>query len=147
VREPFGARTLVFDADEIAGWILQALDGVLPVNKRRDSLKPIVQRALLIRTDSDDAWEPDADAAQGARQGVADPPPAQARRPVPARPRLRARREGVEAWTAADQFLLDEANSLLNGPPFTFGHVVVDEAQDHSPSHSARSAAAARPDR
>jgi DNA helicase IV len=35
-------------------------------------------------------------------------------------------------WTAADQFLVDEANSLLNGPPFTFGHVVVDEAQDHS---------------
>jgi DNA helicase IV len=32
----------------------------------------------------------------------------------------------------ADQFLVDEANSLLNGTPFTFGHVVVDEAQDHS---------------
>ena len=35
-------------------------------------------------------------------------------------------------WTVADQFLVDEANSLLNGTPFTFGHVVVDEAQDHS---------------
>ena len=34
-------------------------------------------------------------------------------------------------WTVADQFLVDEANSLLNGTPFTFGHVVVDEAQDH----------------
>jgi DNA helicase IV len=32
----------------------------------------------------------------------------------------------------ADQFLVDEANSMLNGTPFTFGHVVVDEAQDHS---------------
>ncbi len=28
--------------------------------------------------------------------------------------------------------LLDEANSLVNGPPFTYGHVVVDEAQDLS---------------
>ncbi len=36
------------------------------------------------------------------------------------------------AWTRADQRLIDEANSLLNGPPFTYGHVVVDEAQDHS---------------
>ena len=35
-------------------------------------------------------------------------------------------------WTVADQFLVDEANSMLNGTPFTFGHVVVDEAQDHS---------------
>jgi DNA helicase IV len=35
-------------------------------------------------------------------------------------------------WTAADQFLVDEAHTLLNGTPFTYGHVVVDEAQDHS---------------
>jgi hypothetical protein len=35
-------------------------------------------------------------------------------------------------WTAADQFLVDEANTLLNGTPFKYGHVVVDEAQDHS---------------
>jgi DNA helicase IV len=35
-------------------------------------------------------------------------------------------------WTAADQLLLDEANSILNGPRSTFGHVVVDEAQDLS---------------
>ena len=36
------------------------------------------------------------------------------------------------AWTAADQLLVDEANSILNGPPLVYGHVVVDEAQDHS---------------
>jgi DNA helicase IV len=36
------------------------------------------------------------------------------------------------AWTAADQYLVDEANTLLNGTPFTYAHVVVDEAQDHS---------------
>ena len=32
----------------------------------------------------------------------------------------------------ADQYLVDEAHSLLEGTPFTYGHVVVDEAQDHS---------------
>ena len=36
------------------------------------------------------------------------------------------------SWTAADQLLVDEANSILNGPPLVYGHVVVDEAQDHS---------------
>jgi len=35
-------------------------------------------------------------------------------------------------WTRADQLLIDEANSMLNGSPFTYGHVIVDEAQDHS---------------
>ena len=35
-------------------------------------------------------------------------------------------------WTVADQLLVDEANSILNGPPAVYGHVVVDEAQDHS---------------
>ena len=45
---------------------------------------------------------------------------------------LPGRRGRRRAWTAADQLLVDEANSLLNGPPLTYGHVVVDEAQDHS---------------
>ena len=44
----------------------------------------------------------------------------------------RGRRGRKRAWTAADQLLVDEANSILNGPPLMYGHVVVDEAQDHS---------------
>ncbi len=35
-------------------------------------------------------------------------------------------------WTRADLALLDEAEFVIGGPPRTFGHVVVDEAQDHS---------------
>jgi DNA helicase IV len=38
----------------------------------------------------------------------------------------------TEAWTDADLPLLDEAESLLVGPPRRYGHVVVDEAQDLS---------------
>jgi DNA helicase IV len=45
---------------------------------------------------------------------------------------LDAPRGARRAWTAGDQLLVDEANSLLDGTPFTYGHVVVDEAQDHS---------------
>jgi DNA helicase IV len=38
------------------------------------------------------------------------------------------------AWTAAHLPLLDEAEHLLNGPPArTYGHVVVDEAQELTP--------------
>ncbi|MDH4363363.1 MAG: AAA family ATPase, partial [Acidimicrobiia bacterium] len=37
------------------------------------------------------------------------------------------------SWTAADLPLLDEAQHLCAGVPATYGHVVVDEAQDLSP--------------
>ena len=42
--------------------------------------------------------------------------------------------DGPGAWTAAHLPLLDEAEHLLNGPPArTYGHVVVDEAQELTP--------------
>jgi DNA helicase IV len=48
---------------------------------------------------------------------------------------LRAKGKGVgaQAWTADDLPLLDEAEFLINGRTRTYGHVVVDEAQDLSP--------------
>ena len=45
------------------------------------------------------------------------------------RPRSLAR----APWTSDDVALLDEANFLINGQTRTYGHVVVDEAQDLSP--------------
>ena len=35
-----------------------------------------------------------------------------------------------EKWTASDLILLDEIEDRLNGTPLSFGHIVVDEAQD-----------------
>jgi DNA helicase IV len=48
---------------------------------------------------------------------------------------LRAKGKGVgaQAWTGDDLPLLDEAEFLINGRTRTYGHVVVDEAQDLSP--------------
>jgi DNA helicase IV len=43
---------------------------------------------------------------------------------------LLGRRPG---WSDADLPLLDEARTLLAGPPRTYGHVIVDEAQDLTP--------------
>jgi DNA helicase IV len=36
-------------------------------------------------------------------------------------------------WSEADVALVDEAHALLDAPPRTFGHVIVDEAQDLTP--------------
>jgi DNA helicase IV len=44
-----------------------------------------------------------------------------------------ARKLDDEMWTLAELVLVDEADALLNGVSRTYGHVVVDEAQDLSP--------------
>ena len=43
-----------------------------------------------------------------------------------------SRKLSDEQWTLADLALVDEADALITGPPRGFGHVVVDEAQDHT---------------
>ena len=127
LRLPVGARTLTIEAATLAEWIELALQSSIPVNQRRLALKALVQRELLLRTDRDDVWQrsPELRAAIGKAW-----PTQQAIRVVD---RLLSGPSGKRrAWTVADQFLVDEANSLLDGTPFTFGLVIVDEAQDHS---------------
>jgi DNA helicase IV len=43
-----------------------------------------------------------------------------------------AKRLADERWSAADVALIDEADSRINGTRITYGHIVVDEAQDLS---------------
>jgi DNA helicase IV len=131
VRQPFGARTLTFTADEIAEWIDRALDGTRPVNQRRTSLRPIIDRVLLERTGSDTAFTKMTELRKVL--GAMWP----AMKPVTLVDKLLVQHGhgpgGTRRrWTIADQLLVDEAASLLDGTPFTYGHVVVDEAQDHS---------------
>jgi DNA helicase IV len=127
VRVPLGARTVTITRDEIANWLQRAVSANAPVNKRRDSLKGLVQRDLLRRLDRDDVWE-NAPALRAAltRAWPTQQPIALVDRVLPG-PAGKRRH-----WTVADQFLVDEANSLLSGTPFVYGHVVIDEAQDHS---------------
>ncbi|MGE0000137.1 MAG: ATP-binding domain-containing protein, partial [Ilumatobacteraceae bacterium] len=99
--------------------------------RRRESLRAIVTRELLQRTGSDSMYSK----ATELRAVLQKAWPAM--QPVKLVDRVlldhgfgpggKRRR-----WSVADQLLVDEANTLLNGTPFTFGHVVVDEAQDHS---------------
>ena len=51
------------------------------------------------------------------------------RRQAARRPKVTRR----EPWTSADVALLDEAAHLITGEVSTYGHVIVDEAQDLSP--------------
>ena len=127
IRVPFGSRTLTITPDEVAAWLQQAAEANTPVNRRRESLKGLVQRDMLRRLDRDDVWS----RAPALRAALNKAWPTQ--QPVRLVDRLLPGPSGRRrSWTAADQFLVDEANSLLNGTPFAYGHVVVDEAQDHS---------------
>ena len=127
MRIPMGARTITISRDEFAGWLDQAMAAKAPVNKRRDSMKGLVQRDMMRRFDRDDVWEK----APTLRAAVTKAWPT--RVPIKLIDQLLPGPSGKKRrWTVADQFLVDEANSLLNGTPFTYGHVVVDEAQDHS---------------
>ena len=47
--------------------------------------------------------------------------------------RTATKKPNDEEWTLGDVALLDEAQYLITGVPATYGHVVVDEAQDLSP--------------
>jgi DNA helicase IV len=127
VRVPIGARTHVFERGLIAEWIDTAKGGVVPINQRRERLRVLAQQELRRRCNGDDRW---ADAGP-LKTTLNRCWPTQ--KPITLVDRaLPGRRGKRRAWTAADQYLVDEANTLLNGTPFTYAHVVVDEAQDHS---------------
>ena len=127
VRVPIGSRTHVFTVEQIAAWVDTATRGVVPINQRRERLRVLAREELRRRCGGDDLWS-----AAGPLKSVINAcwptqkPVALVDRYLPG-PRGTKRR-----WTAADQFLVDEANTILNGTPFTYAHVVVDEAQDHS---------------
>jgi DNA helicase IV len=127
IRVPIGARTHTFTIAEFTRWITTAKGGNVPINERRERLRALARQELLRRCGGDDRWSE----AGPLKSAISKAWPTQ--KPVTLVDRyLPGRRGKKRAWTAADQYLIDEANTLLNGTPFTYAHVVVDEAQDHS---------------
>jgi len=127
IRVPIGARTHTFAADQFAQWVATAKRGKVPVNERKERLRVLARQELRRRCGGDDRWSE----AGPLKTAINKAWPTQ--KPVALVDRLLPGPRGRKrAWTAADQFLVDEANTLLNGTPFSYGHVVVDEAQDHS---------------
>ena len=155
---PVGARRFVFSAEQLAEWVEIAKGGVVPINQRRERLRVLAQTDLRRRCGGEDRWSEAAPLKTAINKAWPIQKPValvdrylsgpRERADSRARPsetrgpeRNEKERSDVSArvlrgkrrrFTAADQFLIDEANTLLNGTPFTYGHVVVDEAQDHS---------------
>ncbi len=127
IAVPIGARTHVISREMFSDWLATALSGTSPLNQRRERMRSLAQRELLQRTGSDDAWAK----AGPLKSAINKAWPTQ--KPVKLVDKLLPGPSGTRrVWTRADQLLVDEANSMLNGSPFTYGHVIVDEAQDHS---------------
>jgi DNA helicase IV len=127
IAVPIGARTHVIARELFSDWLAIALSGTSPLNQRRERMRSLAQRELLQRTGSDDAWAK----AAPLKSAINKAWPTQ--KPVKLVDKLLPGPSGKRrVWTRADQLLVDEANSMLNGSPFTYGHVIVDEAQDHS---------------
>ncbi len=127
VRVPVGARTHTFTAAQIAQWVGVAKRGRVPINERKERLRVLARQELRRRCEGDDRWSE----AVPLKSAINKAWPTQ--KPVSLVDRyLPGPRGKKRVWTAADQYLVDEANTMLNGTPFTYAHVVVDEAQDHS---------------
>ena len=127
VAVPIGARNHIFTVDEISTWLETAKGGTSPINERRVRVTALAKRALLQRTGEDAAWSSAGPLKTAINKAWPTQKPTKLVDNMVAGPKGKKR-----AWTSADQLLIDEANSLLNGSPFTYGHVIVDEAQDHS---------------
>jgi hypothetical protein len=119
---PIGVRNHVISADEFAGWVDTAKSGNAPINERRARLTAIAQREILRRSGKDDAWRNSGPLKSAITKAWPTQKPLKLVDGLLPGPKGKKR-----AWTAADQLLVDEANSMLNGSPFTYGHVVVDE--------------------
>jgi DNA helicase IV len=124
---PIGARRHVIARDLFVDWLATATSGTSPLNQRRERMRSLAQRELLARTGSEDAWRKAAPLKAAINKAWPTQKPVRLVDQLLPGPSGKRRR-----WTRADQLLIDEANSMLNGSPFTYGHVIVDEAQDHS---------------
>ena len=127
IRVPIGARIHVISRQLFAEWLATALSGTSPLNQRRERMRSLAQRELLQRTGTDDTWSKAAPLKAAINKAWPTQKPEKLVDKLLPGPAGKRR-----VWTRADQLLVDEANSMLNGSPFTYGHVIVDEAQDHS---------------
>ena len=161
IRFGVGSKTVVVTPDDIAGWVEAALGGSAPWKVRRSGLRGLVRQELERRTGKTDvltnaptlrkaldtAWpaikpteligrllQRDEVLAAAADGILSSDEQSVLRRAATAIDASAGKRRAMSAraWSVADAVLLDEAHGLIEGVPFAYGHVVVDEAQDLS---------------
>ncbi len=152
VRFGHGLRHVTIEPVEIAEWVADALAGRTPLNRRREGFRGLATQEIgrhLTGPGGDRAPMPKAAKAMLDKAWPVVKPldlvtrlltrPAELAAAAlglltdEEQAMLRKRAGHQLAWTPDDLPLLDEAMGQLDGPPFRFGHVVVDEAQDLSP--------------
>ena len=153
VRLGHGLRTVTVHPDEVAGWVAEALAGRTPLNRRREGFRALATQEIGRRLAGPDGERPSLPKAAKAMLDRTWPvvKPLDLLTRLLTRPAelaaagsglldgdeqqavLRKRPGAGLTWSAADLPLLDEALGYLDGPPATYGHLVVDEAQDLSP--------------
>ena len=149
--------------DDIAAAIIEIRERDVPHNVGRNALRTqlvrMAEQDIAERRNEDAAPLGFADDLRSTKQfqsalttWPAVSPPALVRRLLSSPAALRTAAEGVlddreqarllrkstrriddEPWTAADSVLIDEAEAIADGVRRTYGHIVVDEAQDLSP--------------
>jgi DNA helicase IV len=145
LRVPLSVRTIVVTPDDLAEWAADALRGNTPLNHRRVGFRILVEQSLsrragkevrlgkipVLRAALDKMWPTFAPLplVRSLRRADELAPAASDVLDDAEQHQLAARSKG---FSLADAVLIDEANSLVNGPPRTYGHIVVDEAQDLS---------------
>jgi len=161
IRFGVGSKTVVVTPGDIAGWVEAALGGSAPWKVRRSGLRGLVRQELERRTGKTDvltnaptlrkaldtAWpaikpteligrllQRDEVLAAAADGILSSDEQSVLRRAATAIDASAGKRRAMSAraWSVADAVLLDEAHGLIEGVPFAYGHVVVDEAQDLS---------------
>jgi len=108
--EAVPADELDTDLRRNRAWI-RALDRAWPARTAPGAVRRLLTNRVALAEAADGLLGPDEQAAV-------------LRRP--------ARKVSDEPWTVADLALLDEAEAAIAGPPRSYGHIVVDEAQDLS---------------
>jgi DNA helicase IV len=92
------------------GWT-RALDGIWPALSAPALVRRLVTNRAALAAAADGVLDAGEQAALVRRPG---------------------RKLADEPWTPADLALIDEAEAAVTGPPRSYGHIVVDEAQDLS---------------